>query len=93
MFHTENKYIHIPMLVFRITENRDELSASIECVKAFEGNSKWEVFKNPFSRKDNYILSVCELKEMYQTDREVLPFQRDYFGDNYEKFVTMQLVT
>lgn len=85
MFHIEEKYLHVPMLVFRLIEKDNKFEKFVECINAFEGNSKWVVFRNPFSRKENYILSIYELKEMYQIDKEELPSQREYFGDGYEK--------
>ena len=85
MFNTENRYARVPMLVFRLEQKDESFDRLIECINDFKGNATWCVFCNSHSRKENYILPVIELKELYQTGKEVLPDQKEFFGNKLEE--------
>ena len=90
--YTENdRYRNIPMLVFRVQESCPEnlVDALKECIDNFEGKISWKVFKNPMTRKANYLLSISELEDLYmQSYSEQIQYsQIDYFGaERYKKF-------
>ena len=91
MYTEDDRYRNIPMLVFRVQEScpEDLVDALKKCIDNFEGKISWKVFKNPLTRKDNYLLSISELKDLYmQSYSEQIQYnQIDYFGaERYKKF-------
>lgn len=91
MFLTNNKYKNIPMLVFRV---QDSCSNSLiedlkKSVNGFNGKLRWKVFKNPLTRKDNYLLSIFELEELYMQcyAGQIQYNQVEFFGEErYKKY-------
>ena len=81
MFHTEDRYLSIPMLVFRIKKNDENWYKLLECIDNFEGNAKWVIFQHPFTKKINYILSIDALRKFYLETTEIKCFQMDYFEE------------
>lgn len=91
MYTEDDRYRNIPMLVFRVQESCPEnlIDALKKCIDNFEGKISWKVFKNPLARKDNYLLSISELEDLYmQSYSEQIQYnQIDYFGaERYKKF-------
>lgn len=88
MFHTEDIYRNIPMLVFRIDKScKPELIECLKkCIDDFQGNVKWAVFKNPLSRRGNYILSLSVMEKMRKAclENDMRYNEKQYFGE--EKF-------
>ena len=85
MFHISDVYSRIPMLVFRLKEKDEKFDTLLKCIENFKGNANWEIFRTPYTRKENYFLTVSEVKQMYQGEKEKLMPQKDYFGDEYIK--------
>lgn len=83
MFHVDDVYSSIPMLVFRLEQKDDKFDMLLKCIDNFKGNARWEIFRNPYTRKENYLLTVSEVKQMYQEEKEKLMYQKDFFGDEY----------
>jgi hypothetical protein len=52
----------------------------VNCIKGFKGNIDWDIFRDPYTRKDNYIISVKELNQLYTLDKNDMPSQIEYFG-------------
>lgn len=88
MFNMEEPYRNIPFLTFRLKkkdETFDELKMAVE---EFRGNEEWEIFKDPFSKKGNYILSLSILKQLYEKRAITDDFinEKSYFGElEYKK--------
>ena len=83
MFNISDVYLSIPMLVFRLKQKDDKFDELIKCIGDFNGNARWEIFRSPYARKENYILTVSEIKLMYQENKENLSSQKDFFGERY----------
>ncbi len=84
MYIEADRYRNIPMLVFRVEEScpEDLLEKLKNCVEAFQGTVKWKLFKDPLSRKGNYLLTVSELENMrkkYQENRNLYN-EKEYLG-------------
>lgn len=83
MFSSNNMYKNIPILVFRLKEsNKDGQMKKLEvCVESFEGKNTWKVFKDPLSRKENYLLTFAQMenfrKECYE--KNVVYNEQEYF--------------
>lgn len=91
MYIEDDRYRNIPMLVFRVKESCPEnlVDTLKECIDNFEGKISWKVFKNPMTRKGNYLLSISELEDLYmQSYSEQIQYnQKDFFGaERYKKF-------
>lgn len=90
MYIEEDKYRNIPMLVFRVQDSCPNylIDNLKQCVDEFNGKSKWTVFKNPLSRKGNYLITIYELEKLYQKSNvEKIPYNPiEYFG--IEKYKT-----
>lgn len=91
MYIEDDRYRNIPMLVFRVQESCSEniVDALKECIDNFEGKISWKVFKNPMTRKGNYLLSISELENLYmQSYSEQIQYnQKEFFGaERYKKF-------
>lgn len=91
MYYEQDKYQKIPMLVFRVQKSCPEvlLAALISCVDKFEGKMKWKVFRDPYTRKENYLLSISELEDLYtQCYLSKIKYnQIDFFGaERYKNF-------
>lgn len=64
MFSVNDIYKNVPMLVFRYDDKcpielRQKL---INAVLTFNGREKWNVFRHPATRKENYILSIEQME-------------------------------
>ena len=67
MFISNNIYQSIPMLVFRLNDEKDMEEQIIKlktCVESFEGKNLWTVFKDPLSRRGNYILTLKSIENI-----------------------------
>ena len=91
MYIEDDRYRNIPMLVFRV---QDSCSSNIidslkECVDTFKGNRKWKLFKDPLSRKGNYLITISELEVLHKEccEGRVQYNQRDFFGaEKYKEY-------
>ncbi len=83
MYNSEDLYRHIPFLTFRVKCENDVFIALKKSVEEFNGNEKWQMFRDPFSKKGNYILSVVALKHLYEARaaREEFFSEKSYFGE------------
>lgn len=96
MFHTEDIYRNIPMLVFRLDESC--VPRSIENLKKnvedFNGKVKWKVFKDVLSRRGNYLLTISIMEEMHNefVGKEENYNQKQYFGEEKFKLYCEQAV-
>lgn len=91
MYIEDDRYRNIPMLVFRVQEScpKNLVDTLKKCIDNFEGKKSWKVFKNPMTKKTNYLLSISELEDIYmQSYSEQIQYnQIDYFGtERYKKF-------
>ena len=91
MYHEAEKYRNIPMLIFRMQKACpvDLIERLKECIDNFEGNVKWRMFKHPFSRNENYLITISELEDLYRKcyEGQIQYNQNDYFGiENYKKY-------
>jgi len=91
MYAEEDKYRSIPMLVFRVQAScpRYLIENLKQCVDGFKGKSKWTMFKDPLSKKGNYLITIFELEEFYQKSNvEEVPYNPiDYFGiEKYKEY-------
>jgi len=61
MFFSKNIYHNIPMLVFRLNEEdiSEDLKNLMLCVENFKGKCIWKVYKDPLSKKGNYLLTLA----------------------------------
>ncbi len=91
MYIEDDKYRNIPMLVFRVQESCPEnlVDNLKDCIDNFNGKLNWKVFKDPLSRKGNYLITISELEDLYnqcyagQTQYN----QIDFFGtEKYRKY-------
>ena len=84
MYTEEDKYRSIPMLVFRVKDSCPKclIENLKQCVEGYKGKSNWTMFKDPLSRKGNYLITIFELEEFYQKSNvENIPYNpMDYFG-------------
>ena len=90
MYIEDDRYRNIPMLVFRLQESCPEnlVDTLKECVDNFKGKISWKVFRNPMTRKANYLLSISGLEDLYmQSYLEQIQYnQIEYFGtERYKK--------
>ena len=91
MFLSNNKYKNIPMLVFRVQAScPDSMIEKLKnSVNNFEGKLNWIVFKDPLSKKGNYLLSISELEELYKQYNagQTQYNQMDFWGiDKYKDY-------
>ena len=87
MFHSNDVYYNIPMLVFRTNCSDGNMVKLQKSLDMFEGNEKWSVFIDPYSRKGNYILSIEIVKEIYREGHRkgILFNEREYLGEECYK--------
>lgn len=88
MFHFDDIYRNIPMLVFRIDKSCkpeliDELKKGVD---NFKGKVEWTVFKDPLSKRGNYLLTISAMEKIHnECVGNVENYnQKQYFGE--EKF-------
>lgn len=96
MYTEEDVYRNVPMLVFRVRDicDNQKLDALQSLVSEFDGNIKWKMFKDPLSRKGNYLITIDELEVMHLKyyDNNFLYDQKQYFGTNkYKKICEMMI--
>lgn len=67
MYIEDDKYRNIPMLVFRVKDSCPEnlVDNLKDCIDNFNGKLSWKVFKDPLSRKGNYLITISELEDLY----------------------------
>lgn len=91
MYIEEDIYRNIPMLVFRVDEICPEnlIEKLKGCVEHFSGILDWKIFKDPLSRRGNYLLTISELEIMHEAYNkgEIEYDQKKYFGiEKYKKY-------
>ena len=60
-----------------------------KCVDAFKGNLNWKMFKDPLSRKGNYLITISELEVLHREccAGRVQYNQIDFWGaEKYKKY-------
>lgn len=64
------------MLVFRINDsNTNEQIRNLEnCVACFRGRSLWELFRDPLSRRGNYVLTLAVIKKIVKSVMRIILF-------------------
>ena len=96
MFSSDNIYKNIPILVFRLNESDmdDQVKKLEDSVESFEGKNKWKVFKDPLSRKGNYLLTLALMenfrKECYE--KNVVYNEKQYLGNDRYKLYCEQAI-
>lgn len=66
MFNVEDIYYNIPMLVFRVENEYDENIWELkEYVENINTINLWTIFRFPFSKKKNYILTLDIVRKIY----------------------------
>ena len=68
MYIKDDIYRNIPMLVFRI---QDSCSSNLidklkECIDSFKGNLSWKLFKDPLSKRGNYLITISEIEALHK---------------------------
>ena len=91
MYIEDDKYRNIPMLVFRVQESCPEnlVDNLKDCIDNFNGKLNWKVFKDPLSRKGNYLITISELEDLYNQcyEGQTQYSQIDFFGtEKYRKY-------
>lgn len=72
MYSSDDIYNNIPMLVFRFSNSsmNERVKELERCVDGFQGINSWKVFRDPLSRKGNYLLTLAIMegirKECYE---------------------------
>lgn len=96
MFSTNNIYKNIPILVFRLngSDMNEQMKKLEVCVESFEGKNTWKVFKDPLSRKGNYLLTLAHMenfrKECYE--KNIVYNEWEYFGNDKYKMYCEQAI-
>ena len=91
MYIEDDRYRKIPMLVFRVQDSCPEnvIDSLKKCVDAFKGNLNWKMFKDPLSRKGNYLITISELEVLHREccAGRVQYNQIDFWGaEKYKKY-------
>ena len=91
MYIEDDRYRNIPMLVFRVQDSCPEniIDSLKKCVDAFKGNLNWKMFKDPLSRKGNYLITISELEVLHREccAGRVQYNQIDFWGaEKYKKY-------
>ena len=96
MFSLNNIYKNIPILVFRVSgsEKNDQVKKLESCVASFEGKSSWKVFRDPLSRKGNYLLTIATVEKIRKVCHEkgIIYNERDYLGNERYKLYCEQAI-
>ena len=91
MYIEDDRYRNIPMLVFRVQDSCPEniIDSLRKWVDAFKGNLNWKMFKDPLSRKGNYLITISELEVLHREccAGRVQYNQIDFWGaEKYKKY-------
>lgn len=72
MFSTNDIYKNIPMLVFRVNEtnSKEQLIKLEKCISDFKGTISWKLFKDPLSKKGNYLLTIAIIETVRKECRK-----------------------
>lgn len=56
------------LLVFRVQDSCPEniIDSLKECVDTYKGNLNWKLFKDPLSRKGNYLITISGLEVLHR---------------------------
>lgn len=96
MYSSNNIYKNIPILVFRLNEfdTGEQLIKLENCVASFDGKTKWKVFKDPLSRKGNYLLTLACMENFRKEchEKDVIYNEQEYLGNDRYKFYCEQAV-
>lgn len=97
MFQADNIYRNIPILVFRLKETAmDEQVKKLEnSVESFKGNMTWKVFKDPLSRKGNYLLTLAVMEGMRKEcyEKGIYYNEKEYLGNSRYRLYCEQSVS
>ena len=96
MYSSDDIYKNIPMLVFRLSNSsmNERVKELEKCVDGFQGINSWKVFRDPLSRKGNYLLTIAIIesirKECYEkgTDYD----EKEYLGDRRYRLYCEQAI-
>ena len=84
MYIKDDIYRNVPMLVFRVKEfcSGDLIEKLMKCVRDFQGSVDWKVFKDPLSKRGNYLLTISELEGLHRKcyEEKIEYNQKKYFG-------------
>lgn len=96
MFSTNDIYKNIPMLVFRVNEtnSKEQLIKLEKCISDFKGTISWKLFKDPLSKKGNYLLTIAIIETVREECRKKIFMynEREYFGEEIYKLYCEQAV-
>ena len=91
MYFEDDVYRNIPMLVFRVQDScsSDLIDTLKMCVDTFKGKMHWKMFKDPLSRKGNYLITISELESLHNEyyAGKIQYSQVDFFGEeNFKRY-------
>lgn len=68
MFLFDDIYRNIPMLVFRVHEQKidTQIEELKNCVADFQCKCEWKVFRDPLSNKGNYLLTLAIMEAIHK---------------------------
>lgn len=96
MYSLDDIYKNIPMLVFRLGKSsmNERVKELEKCVDGFQGINSWKVFRDPLSRKGNYLLTIAIMesirKECYEKGTEYN--EKKYLGDERYRLYCEQAI-
>ncbi|WP_143405005.1 hypothetical protein [Eubacterium uniforme] len=89
MFNLEDIYYNIPMLIFRVEKDYDECICKLkEYVENIQTINSWTIFRFPYSKNKNYILTLDMVRNIYMNQFEKqfnLDLQQILGKEKYEK--------
>ena len=90
MYDSDDIYRNIPILVFRFDETCNEsISERLnKVITSFSGIEKWCIFRHPVTRKETYILSIEQWRDiLFTRDKMLLEKKIELFkkSDEYRK--------
>lgn len=96
MFSSEDIYKNIPLLVFRVSNTGidGKMKMLEKCVASFEGKNAWKVFKDPLSRKGNYLLTLAFVENMRKEcqEKKTVYNEQKYLGNDKYKWYCEQAI-
>lgn len=96
MYSSDDIYKNIPMLVFRLSNSsmNERVKELEKCVDGFQGINSWKVFRDPLSRKGNYLLTIAIIesirKECYEKGADY--DEKEYMGDRKYRLYCEQAI-
>ena len=91
MFNPDNIYDRIPSTycIFPTEKSEASIQTLSNALESFQGKCKWCLFKEPFSRKNLYVISTEEGRDYEQEcfEKEITISKQEYFGEQKYKLL------